>query len=246
MKIERIHLDTVDSTNSWAKREVERLPRGVLTVVTAAEQTGGRGRFKRQWISPRGQNVYASFCFFVENYGKEIGNIPQIMALSAAHVLEGYGMAPELKWPNDVLLSKKKVAGILAETTIAQEHNAVCVIVGIGVNVNMPRDVLEAIDRPATSLLAETGKSFPVDEVVAKLVEAFSNDLDTYFVEGFPHFREEYRTRIVQAIPERVRFHDNARIWEGTFDSIEDDGALTLLFPDASRRTFRVGEILWE
>jgi BirA family biotin operon repressor/biotin-[acetyl-CoA-carboxylase] ligase len=215
-----------------------------MTIVTASEQTGGRGRFKRHWVSPPNQNIYASFCFFVEHYGKEISNIPQIMALSAAHSLEQFGLKPEIKWPNDVLLSKKKVAGILAETTAAQ--GAVCVVVGIGVNVNMPQEVLGSIDRPATSLLVETGKQFDVNEVLKKLVFEFSKDLDTYFLEGFPHFIKEYRQRIVRSISSPVRFHDNVRIWEGSFDSIEDDGALTLQFPDGTRKTFLVGEILWE
>lgn len=215
-----------------------------MTLVTAGEQTGGRGRFKRHWVSPAGQNIYASFCFFVEHYGKEIGNIPQILALSATHVLEEYGLKPQVKWPNDVLLGKKKVAGILAETTMVD--GGICVIVGIGINVNMPSDVLGGIDRPATSFFAETGKLFSVEEVEEKVAAAFSRDLDTYFLHGFSSFIEEYRARIRKDIASSVLFHDNKKIWEGAFEAIEDDGAITLVLPDKSRKTFLVGEILWE
>lgn len=244
MDIMKIHLPTVDSTNTWAKRQAESFSRGKMMVVTADEQTGGRGRFKRNWVSPSGKNIYASYCFFVEHYGKEIGNIPQIMALSVIHVLETLGFHPQLKWPNDVLLSKKKVGGILAETTSVE--GGVCVVVGIGLNINMEREVLQTIDRPATSLFAETGKTFDLVTILDKLTAQFTHDITRYFAHGFAPFLEEYRKRIVKDIASPVKFHDNTKVWEGIFKAIESDGSITLLLPDNTAKTFLVGEILWE
>lgn len=243
MNINRIQLKIIDSTNTWSKLQAEDFPRDALTVVTASEQTGGRGRFKRHWVSPPDQNIYASFCFFVKEYSALIGNLPQVMALSAAKVLEKEGFEPQLKWPNDVLLSRKKVAGILAETIWVE--GAVCVVIGIGINVNMPQEVLKEIDRPATSLLAESGKPYEIEKILESLEQQFAADLSQFFLHGFTPFLAEYRRRIMSAVVNPVRFHDNTHIWEGTFDAIHDNGSLSLLLYDGTKKTFLVGEILW-
>ena len=116
---------------------------------------------------------------------------------------------------------------------------------GIGVNVNMPRMFLAALIGRRRHFLPKP-ESFPVEEVEEKVAAAFSRDLDTYFLHGFSSFIEEYRARIRKDIASSVLFHDNKKIWEGAFEAIEDDGAITLVLPDKSRKTFLVGEILWE
>ena len=79
-------------------------------------------------------------------------------------MLESFGFHTSLKWPNDILLSEKKIAGLLCETTAFSD--LICVVLGIGLNVNMPIDLLNKIDRPATSLYAESGKSFDVEKTI--------------------------------------------------------------------------------
>src|SRR4051812_30203915 len=112
MKMNLYHFEIIPSTNTWAKENTEKFDPAVLTVITANGQTGGRGRFKRLWHSPSGLNIYVTFCFFL---GSEffnthsIGHVPQLLALSTAFCLEEFGFNPSLKWPNDILLSGKKV-----------------------------------------------------------------------------------------------------------------------------------------
>lgn len=243
MHLVRHHFTIIDSTNTWAKQNAHLFSPNAITLVTADEQTAGRGRFKRKWESQHGQNILASFCFFVERGRTDMANIPQVMALAAAHMLEELGFRPTLKWPNDVLLAGKKIAGILAETTSFEDQ--LCFILGIGLNVNMSADIAQQIDRPATSLFIESNQVFEVSDVLEKLEKHFVNDLTIFFVDGFNPFLEEYRRRISSGSNVLIRFDDNRTIWEGTFDSINVDGSYNLKLNNGEIKTFLVGEIMW-
>src|SRR6187399_2287969 len=108
MEVIRKHFETIDSTNTWAKQNALHLSLDKMTFLTADEQTAGRGRFNRRWISGKGENVLATFCFALEKHRTDIGNLPQILALSALQVLEKHNLNSQLKWPNDILLNEKK------------------------------------------------------------------------------------------------------------------------------------------
>ncbi|MBA3816342.1 MAG: biotin--[acetyl-CoA-carboxylase] ligase [Parachlamydiaceae bacterium] len=243
MQLFRRHFKVIDSTNTWAKQNAHLFPKEAVTLVTADEQTAGRGRFNRKWESLSGQNVLATFCFFIEKHRKDIGNIPQVMALSAAHMLEELGLHPTLKWPNDVLLSGKKIAGILAETTSLSDQ--LCFILGIGLNVNMPLESAKQIDRPATSLLIESHHSYDVEDILENLQKHFTSNLENFLEEGFYPFLEEYRRRISSDSNQIVRFDDSRSIWEGTFDSINLDGSYNLKLKNREIKNFLAGEIMW-
>lgn len=243
MQLTRRHFNVIDSTNTWAKQNAHLLSHDVITLVTADEQTAGRGRFKRKWVSPPRQNILASFCFFIEKHRKDMSNIPQVMALSAVHALDEFGFQCTLKWPNDVLISGKKVAGILAETTPLSDQ--LCFVAGIGVNVNMPQEIAQQIDRPATSLFIESKQFFNVEDVLDKLQKHFIIDLEQFLDEGFYPFLEEYRHRISSDHSLIIRFDDNRTVWEGTFESINSDGSYNLKLENGEIKTFLVGEIMW-
>ena len=242
MKVKHIHFKSIDSTNSWAKRNAQTFEHDKVTLVTADTQTAGRGRFKRKWESPSKQNVYATFCFLFDRMRTDIGNIPQILAVSTTKILEGLGFHPKLKWPNDIQLSEKKVAGILCETTTIDD--GLYVILGIGINVNMPLDLLEKIDRPATSLMVEGGTNLKVDRVLELLQIRFMKDLEVFLQKGFPPFIDDYKLRIAMKPHENVRFHDFAHQWEGKFHSINDDGSLNLELNNGEIKRFISGEFV--
>jgi BirA family transcriptional regulator, biotin operon repressor / biotin---[acetyl-CoA-carboxylase] ligase len=242
MEIIRHHFEIIDSTNTWAKEHAHELSQNKITLVTTDAQTAGRGRFKRKWESPPGQNIYATFCFFVEKHFSGIGNIPQLLAISTVEILKKFHFNATLKWPNDILISEKKVAGILAETTMTDK---LCVIIGIGLNVNMPLELLSKIDRPATSLMAETGRMFDKEIILNALQNEFMHNLDCFFAEGFSPFLETYRQNMPIDPNKIIRFHDNRKVWEGTILGINDDGSLNLKLSDGEIKTFIAGEILW-
>ena len=233
MNIIHHHFECIDSTNTWAKEHVGELDSSSLTLITADMQTGGRGRFKRKWHSPPHVNIYATFCFFLENIKLDricIGQIPQLLALSTAYCLEFLHFKPTLKWPNDVLLSGKKVAGILCETTSDPIRLGRWIICGIGLNVKMRKEDLDLIDRPATSLLVEaTGKQTIEIELILKLIQdRFNGHLIRFLKEGFQPFFSDYVSRSCFKKGQPVRFHDNQNIIEGTFYSLNQDGSITI------------------
>ncbi len=240
MLCHRVHFKLVDSTNNWVKSHAGEFKRKCVTLVTAEEQTAGRGRFNRQWVSPAGQNVYATFAFFLPDF-KDIPNIPQVLAISAAKVIESLGFQPKLKWPNDILLSNKKVSGILCETVSIED--LICVILGIGINVNMPPEMLSSIDRPATSLFAEDGRIREVEEITSAMQQRFSLDLQLFLKERFCIFLAEYRRYLKHQLNDIIHFHDNQKIIQGRFKGINEDGSMNLELPDGTIKACYAGEI---
>lgn len=239
--IHSIHFESLVSTNTWAKEHPLLWTPSGLTVVTACKQTGGRGRFNRQWISPPSINIYATFCFWLSsNKQAEVVYIPQLLAITCAELLEKYHFHPRLKWPNDILLNDKKVAGILCETI--QDNAKIGIICGIGLNVNMPVFLLNQIDRPATSLLVEGGRPYPLAEIQAQLQNSFYNHLEVFLNHGFSPFFPLFENRFYYQKGQPIRFHNN-QVWiEGTFEQLQPNGSITLRLPDNRIQTYYAGE----
>lgn len=240
--IKRIHFQKIDSTNTWSKQNVDKIEKGGITLVTAAEQTTGRGRYNHQWISPPNQNIYASFVFFLNLKQQNLGNIPQILALSAVNTLQKYGVHAEIKWPNDLLINGKKLGGVLCETF--QKGQEVVFIAGIGLNVNMEEGELKKIDRPATSILAETGKGADIELLLSDLSAVFSVNLERFLKEGFDPFYESFKNSLCYKECDAVQFHNHQKLFKGSFEKINPDGSLKLLLEDGSSKTFSSGEFI--
>lgn len=240
MEIERRHFDIIDSTSTWAKQNAHLLPRNKLTLVTAEGQTAGRGRFvRRRWISPPGLNIYASFCHFVDKPHDNWVNIPQVLALSVVAVLEKMGFHPELKWPNDIKLSKKKVGGILAETTPVDDQ--ICMVVSVGLNINMTLESIKEIDQPATSLLAERGHPFDIEDTLHEIKLLYLKGIARFIEDGFAPFLEKYRKLL--ATSKTITVTNGGSVWEGSFHDVNPDGSLILKLPNGELKSFICGEI---
>lgn len=149
-------------------------PEGALVV--AEEQTAGRGRLGRRWLAPAGTSVLCSLQLRPPVAPERLPELTVVASRACAEAIATLtGLEPGLKFPNDVLLGDRKVAGILAE---AREGR---VVLGIGVNVNVPAGELpEGVDRPATSLLAETGREVDRAEFLAELLERLERRYDEW------------------------------------------------------------------
>lgn len=241
MKTEYHHFHIIDSTNSWAKHNASTFPRDKITLITAEEQTSGRGRYNRHWESPPNQNIYASFCFFQPRLDPSMRNISQVMAVAVAQMLEEQGVHPQLKWPNDILLSQRKAGGILCETTPIDD--AICIVVGIGLNVNMPPQAIQKIDRPATSLYVETGREFEIQELIRNLETHCVRALKQFLEHGFEPFLPLYLERLAHRQGDMICFHVSQEVWKGTFQSIQADGSLNMVLGSGEIKNFLIGEL---
>ena len=149
-------------------------PEGAL--VAADEQTAGRGRLGRRWLAPPGTSLLCSLQLRPTVASERLPELTGVASRACADAIAGLtGLEPELKFPNDVLVGGRKVAGILAE---AREER---VVLGIGVNVNVAADELpQEVDRAATSLLVETGRELDRAELLAELLKQLERRYDAW------------------------------------------------------------------
>jgi BirA family biotin operon repressor/biotin-[acetyl-CoA-carboxylase] ligase len=155
----------VGSTPSTQQLLAPEAPEGALVV--AEEQTAGRGRLGRRWLAPAGTSL---LCSLQLRPAVDTERLPELTGVAARACAEAIaaltGLEPALKFPNDVLIHGRKVAGILAE---AREGR---IVLGIGINVNITADELpQDVDRAATSLLVESGREHDRVELLAELLE---------------------------------------------------------------------------
>lgn len=235
-----IHFDTIDSTNAWTKKNAASLDPDQLTCVTALEQTAGRGRFLRKWISPKGQNIYATLFFSLPKDSPYLINLGQILSLSCITVLKKKGFLPQIKWPNDILLDGKKVAGILCETVSFEDR--IGIVLGIGINVNMTQELLDTIDQPATSLAQLSGQTWTLEQILDPVLKQFIKDLEILQAEGFDAFQLAY-DQLLAFKGETISCTDGLKTIKGVCHSINSDGRLNLLLPDGQISTLSAGEL---
>jgi BirA family transcriptional regulator, biotin operon repressor / biotin---[acetyl-CoA-carboxylase] ligase len=231
--------ETVGSTND----EVKRLARSGAeqgTLVWALEQTVGRGRRGRVWSSPRG-NLYTSLVLRPAcrlEHAAQLGFVAALAVGDALAALVPGLREPALKWPNDVLVGGRKIAGVLLESEIGENASLAFLIVGVGINlVSAPTNV----EFPATSVLGE-GHHPP--EPVAML-EAFAPHFDLWArcwrAEGFAPVRAAWRTR-ARGLGEPIRVRLETTTLHGRFADIDHQGVLLLDTPDGRRR-ISVGDV---
>ncbi|HLB25568.1 MAG TPA: biotin--[acetyl-CoA-carboxylase] ligase, partial [Nitrospirota bacterium] len=170
-------LGTVDSTNTYAARlAAEGEPEGA--VVVSEYQTAGRGRLGRKWVSPPGVNICMSVILRPAIPPSEAPLVTLVAACALTKAVRGlYGLDAAIKWPNDLLLSGRKAAGILTEMS-AEPERVRHIILGVGVDVNMPRDAFPGEIRDiSTSIMLELGGQTSR----AALIRRFLEELEHYY-----------------------------------------------------------------
>lgn len=230
--------DVVDSTNAEAMRLIEagtQLP----LLVLAEQQTAGRGRRGRKWVSPFAENLYYSLAVRVEGGMRQLEGMSLLVGLALVETLRELGVAKAgLKWPNDILVGDRKLAGILLELT--GDPADVChVIIGVGVNVNM-RSANE-VDQAWTSMAVELGGMLDRNQVASSLSHNLGLYIARHREEGFNAFRDEWeRNHLWQG--KEVSLIAGDRVIEGTVLGIEGDGSLRLCVGGVER-SFNGGEL---
>jgi BirA family biotin operon repressor/biotin-[acetyl-CoA-carboxylase] ligase len=229
----------VTSSNDVAKDlAAADAPEG--TLVRVREQTAGRGRYGRDWTSPPG-NLYMSLILRPDCAVAEAAQIGWLAAIAVGEALASLiGPAAEIrhKWPNDVLVGGRKIAGILLESASGEGANVDWVVAGIGVNVaHYP----EGARHPATDLGAE-GASASVEDTLAALGRAFEPWYHRWRREGFAPVRAAWlgrAWRFGQPIEARLEHETLA----GVFEGVSDTGGLVLRLTSGETRTISYGEV---
>ncbi|NGX32132.1 MAG: Bifunctional ligase/repressor BirA [Candidatus Anoxychlamydiales bacterium] len=241
MGFDDIFLKTVDSTQEYAKKNVAKFNKSKITCISADIQTKGKGRFNREWLSPDGDNLNITFYFQLKSKCLHLVSIAHILALSLTKVLRDSNLDPKIKWPNDVMLDNKKLAGMLCE--IQTKNEIADIFLGVGINVNANEEFLSKIDQKATSLKVETKKTWDKNELLKNLKEAFYNNLKLFNEKGFEPFHEKFENLLLYK-GEKITFFDGQKEYKGILHSISSDGKLNLYMPDKEMLNFAAGDIL--
>lgn len=237
-------LTAVDSTNAFAASLAPGLT-GPAWVI-AGEQTAGRGRRGRHWVSPRG-NFYGSLVMRPEGAPEQaaLRSFAAALALHDACVaLTGLPQAFALKWPNDVLLNGGKLAGILLESA-GQGGRVAHLVIGIGVNLigAPPVTAVEPGAVPPVSLLGETGLRVTPEALLDHLAPAFARWEAAFQAQGFAPLRAAWLARAAR-LGERIRARTGTMTREGIFDTIDASGALVLNI-DGRREAIPAAEVFF-
>ncbi|MEW5737505.1 MAG: biotin--[acetyl-CoA-carboxylase] ligase [Myxococcota bacterium] len=220
------HFESIDSTNRAA---FELAQDGAFhgEVVIAEAQTAGKGRRGRTWSSPSGKNLYCSVILRPEIPPARAPELTLVAAVALAETLREAGGAAGIKWPNDVQIAGRKVAGILTELS-ADVERVQFVIVGIGVNLNASaEDFPPEVAEVATSLMLARGSTVPRALFTAALFTRLESWLDTWTEQGFGPVREAWR-KLATILGQEVLVRSEQRELRGVAEDIDETGALIL------------------
>ncbi len=238
-----IELEAVDSTMDEARRRAEAgedaTPDG--TLIWAKEQTKGRGRRGREWVSPRG-NFYASLILRPEvplAEAAQLGFIAGIAIYDTIGEVCEPGYECRLKWPNDILLNGRKVGGILLESKSGADGQPEYVILGTGINLmRYPPDT----DFPATSF-AEEAQVIPDVLFLEAFARQFMDWIGRWVDNGFAPIREQWKWR-AKGLGDEIEVRLEKETFKGVFEDLDADGAM-LLKQDGGTRRVTAGEVFF-
>ena len=230
-----IWLDTVDSTNSEAKRRISKIDN--LSVVSALEQTTGRGQLGNVWVSSAGENLTFSVIlkFIDQNVWLNVHDqsvINELTSLSVVDFLGSHGIEAKIKWPNDIYVGNKKICGILIENSLSGSHINHSII-GIGLNINQ-RNFNVNLPNPI-SMTQLTGDSYDISECLDEFMSIFKKYIHRYLHGngGYAKLRKLYLGQL-------WRFNETSRY------TCTDSEGITTEFSGTIRNLSYIGNLIVE
>ena len=232
-------LDEVTSTNTYLMQQ-----KGIAhaTCVAAHIQTHGKGRRGRTWVSQLGASLTFSLLWRFQCGAAALSGLSLAVGVALIRALNSLGVhQAQLKWPNDVLVNGHKLAGILIELQGDLEGPSAAVI-GVGVNLNLPKNVLDNIDQPAIDLSNVSAKPINQSELLGVILKYLADVLSDFETHGFIGLRDEWlRYHAYENKPVRMLLPNGTEI-NGTVKSVADDGIL-LVETALGLQRFSAGEI---
>lgn len=233
--------DSIGSTNLKAKLLAEEgAPNG--TLVVAGQQTAGRGRRGREWMSPPNVNVYFTLILRPTFQPDLASMLTLVMALAVKRAVEDVsGNTALIKWPNDIVMNQKKVTGILTEMSL-QGGDIQYVVIGVGMNVKK-QPFSQDLSQKATTMEAEAGKEISRALLLQKVMEYFEEDYDLFLKNmNLSLLLEDYNHSLVN-LNREVRVLDPAGEYTGTALGINNKGELLVQMPDHTIKEVYAGEV---
>lgn len=238
---EFIYLESVDSTNRIAKELAYEKEEGL--VVISEEQLGGKGRMGRNWISPKYKGIWMTILIKPDIDPSEASKITLIASAAIHRAMDKMGIYTQIKWPNDILINRKKICGILTEMNC--ELDLVnYMIVGIGINANLDRkDFSEDLKEKASSIKIEVGKEVNRKELVGNILNEFEKLYDIYKNNG--HIKEsiEINRQNLVFLNEKIKIIKKGNEEIALAKDLDDNGMLVVEHEDESIEKIFSGEI---
>lgn len=228
-----------DSTNLWIKRLAkEGAPEGTLAL--AEFQSAGRGRLGRSWEVPEGTSVMMSILLRPKFEPQYAPMLTLVMGMAVAKAVKKFGFDVSIKWPNDVVVSHKKICGILTEMGV-RDGKIDYAVIGVGINVNI-REFPEEMADKATSLYLESGREFERSQIPGLVMEAFEEYYEKFAATcDLSGLKEEYESILANYNqPVRVLAKEP---YEGVARGITDGGELLVEKTDGTIVAVSAGEV---
>ena len=229
----------IDSTNLWIKRLAkEGAPEGTLAL--AEFQSAGRGRLGRSWEVPEGTSVMMSILLRPKFEPQYAPTLTLVMGMAVAKAVKSLGFDVSIKWPNDVVVSHKKICGILTEMGV-RDGKIDYAVIGVGINVNI-REFPEEMADKATSLYLESGREFDRSQIPGLVMEAFEKYYEKFAATcDLSGLKEEYESILANYNqPVRVLAKEP---YEGVARGITDGGELLVEKTDGTIVAVSAGEV---
>ena len=229
----------IDSTNLWIKRLAkEGAPEGTLAL--AEFQSAGRGRLGRSWEVPEGTSVMMSILLRPKFEPQYAPTLTLVMGMAVAKAVKTLGFDVSIKWPNDVVVSHKKICGILTEMGV-RDGKIDYAVIGVGINVNI-REFPEEMADKATSLYLESGREFDRSQIPGLVMEAFEEYYEKFAATcDLSGLKEEYESILANYNqPVRVLAKEP---YEGVARGITDGGELLVEKTDGTIVAVSAGEV---
>ncbi len=233
-----VYYESIGSTNDEARQlALAGTPEG--TLVLAEEQTAGRGRLQRRWMAPKGEALLFSLIFFPTALPHGAQELVMLSSLACMQAIEAQtGVRPAIKWPNDLLLDGKKLAGIL--TDLGQASERLYAVVGIGLNVNTDLSPWPDISRQATSLRQVLGHPVPRLPLLQEILRQIEARYDRLRTGESP--LDEWVANLA-TLGQQVQVVTPEETLQGQATGVDPDGALRLTLADGTIRRILVGDV---
>ena len=229
-----------DSTNEWCKRlSKEGAEQGTLAVTEF--QSAGKGRLGRRWTAPEGSSIMMSVLLRPDFEPQYASMLTLVMGLSVAQAVRELDIEVSIKWPNDVVVSRKKICGILTEMGL-EKGRIREVVIGDGINVNLEEFPDELKDK-ATSLYLETGKKYDRNRLISLIMEKFERNYEKFTETcDLSPLIDDYNVMLANR-NQPVRILDKINPYEGIAIGIDREGELLVKVADGEIRKVCSGEV---